>query len=102
MRSKISRVRARFRWYQSSTVARESSGGACVSVFGKGVIRITVHPALTGFGGGDHRVAGVACVARGVSIRRFVAAMREAALLAGSQVHPPRPDLHALDALAPL
>src|SRR5687767_2118867 len=28
--------------------------------------------------------------------------MREAALLAGSQVHPPRPDLHALDALAPL
>src|SRR5215831_1123183 len=70
------------------------------SVFGEGVIGITIQPPLTRLIRSDHRVGARMRMLAGVLVGRAVAAERDAALLAGAQVHPPRAGLYALDALA--
>ena len=69
-------------------------------ILGKGVIGIAIKPALARLGGRDDWMPGGPRMFAGVLIRRAVATQRHAALLAGSQMHPLRADLHALCALA--
>src|SRR5947207_1235412 len=72
------------------------------SIFREHVVRITVQPPLARLLRRHHRVLGGAGVLRGMLVGRAVAAQRRAALLAGSQMHPLRADLHALGALPAL
>src|SRR5207244_3101027 len=69
---------------------------------GERLIRIAVQPALTRFRRRDHRMAGRPRVLAGVPVGGVIAALGRAALLTGTQVDPPRTDLHALLALAAL
>src|SRR2546430_7122700 len=72
------------------------------SIFREHVVRVTVQPPLARLLQRHHRVLGGAGVLRGMLVGRAVAAQRRAALLAGSQMHPLRADLHALGALPAL
>jgi hypothetical protein len=69
-------------------------------ILGKGGIGIAIEPAFARLGGGDDWVPARASVFAGVLIRRAVATQRRATLLAGAQMHPLRPDLRTLRALA--
>src|SRR5207302_11219907 len=65
-------------------------------------MRVAVQPALTRFRRRDHRMAARPRVLAGVPVGGVIAALGRAALLTGTQVDPPRTDLHALLALAAL
>src|SRR5690348_14960786 len=65
------------------------------SVLHKGIIGITIKPALARLGGSDHGVPGGASMFAGMLIRRAVAAQGHAAFLARSQMHPACADLYA-------
>src|SRR5438046_8520575 len=69
-------------------------------ILGKGGIGIAIKPALTRLRGRDDWMPARPRVFAGVLIRRAVATQRHATLLAGAQMHPLRPDLHTLRALA--
>ena len=69
-------------------------------ILGKGGIGIAIEPALARLGGRDDWMPARPRVFAGVLIRRAVATQRHATLLAGAQMHPLRPDLHTLRALA--
>lgn len=58
------------------------------SVFNKCIIGIAIQPLFSELGGGDYRVAGCMRVLGGMAVGRTVAAERDAALLAGTQMHP--------------
>src|SRR5215813_13512947 len=66
------------------------------SVFSKHVVRVAVQPALTRLRGSDDGVPRGTRVFGGVTIRRVVATMSAATLLARAEVHPHGTDLHAL------
>ena len=68
-------------------------------ILGEGGIGIAIEPALSRLRGRDDWMPARARVFAGVLIRRAVATQRHAALLAGAQMHPLRPDLHTLRAL---
>src|SRR5438067_11051391 len=69
-------------------------------ILGKGGIGIAIKPALARLRGRDDWMPARPRVFAGVLIRRAVATQRHATLLAGTQMHPLRPDLHTLRALA--
>ena len=69
-------------------------------VLGKGGIGIAIKPALARLRRGDDWMAARPRVFAGVLIRRAIATQCHATLLASAQVHPLRPDLHTLRALA--
>jgi hypothetical protein len=57
-------------------------------VFRKGVVWITVEPAFARLRGGYDRMPGCMRMFAGVTVWRAVTAERDAALLAGAQMHP--------------
>ena len=71
-------------------------------IFRKRVVRITVQPALARLRRRDDGMSGRVRVFSGVPIWRAVAAERDAAFLAGPEMHPVCADLHAFFAFAAL
>ncbi len=71
-------------------------------IFRKGVVRITVQPALARLRRGDDRMPTGARVFAGVPIWRAVAAECDTALLARAKMDPAVADFHALFALLTL
>ena len=71
-------------------------------VLGKLVVRIAVEPALARLGRRNDRMPGRAGVRRGMAVRRVVATVRAAALLACAQMNPPAAHLDALLTLSVL
>jgi hypothetical protein len=69
------------------------------SILGECIIGKAVQPAFAWLRRCDDRVRGRAGVLTRVAIRGRIAAERDAARLAGAEVHPGRADLHALFAL---
>jgi hypothetical protein len=72
------------------------------SVFGKGVIRIAVEPALARLSRSNNRMTTRVCVFTGVLIRRAIAAQRHSTCLARAQMNPVCTDLDAFFAFAAL
>jgi hypothetical protein len=66
------------------------------SIFGKGVIRIAVQPALARLSRCDHRMSTGMRMFAGVPIGRAVAAKGDSACLACPQMYPIGADLYAL------
>src|SRR6266700_188450 len=99
-RLSIGRAAAAYRSLWASSLAMSMRLRA--SIFREHVVRITIQPPLARLLRRHHRVFGGAGVLRGMLVGRAVAAQRLAALLAGSQMHPLRADLHALGALPAL
>src|SRR5438876_5931497 len=77
-----------------------SEAGRRISILSKGGIGIAIKPALVRLRRRDDRMPARSRVFAGVLIRRAVATQRLATFLTCSQVHPLRPDLYALCALA--
>jgi hypothetical protein len=71
-------------------------------VFHKRVVRITVQPAFARLCGSNNRVPGSVGMFAGVTIRRAIAAERDAASLTSAQMNPLRTDLYALFAFPSL
>src|SRR5205807_8950555 len=69
-------------------------------ILGKGGIGIAIEPAFARLCGRDNWMPARPRVFAGVLIRRAVATQRRATLLACAQMHPLRPNLHTLGALA--
>ena len=72
------------------------------SIFGEGLVRIAIQPALTRLRRRDDRMSTLARVFAGVLIWRAVTAERDATCLARPQMDPGAADLHALFAFATL
>src|SRR5262245_27306058 len=72
------------------------------SIFRKGVVRITIQPALSRLRRCNYRMFARARVLGGVAVRRVVAATRRAAFLTGPQMHPTCADFHTLVTLPAL
>src|SRR5688500_3656225 len=73
-----------------------AGGCSARSVSGERFVGVAIHPAFTRLSRGDDRVAGRAVVSRRMLAGRGITAMRRPTRLAGAQVHPPAPNLHAL------
>jgi hypothetical protein len=71
-------------------------------IFRKGVVGITIEPALARLRRRDHGMPALVCVFAGMLIWRAVAAERDATCLAGSEMNPVVADLHACFAFAAL
>jgi hypothetical protein len=71
-------------------------------VFRKGVVWITVEPALAKLRGGDNWMPGGVRVFGGMPVRRAITAERHATRLAGAQMDPLCADLHAFFAFEAL
>src|SRR5215471_14439926 len=74
----------------------EFPGVSASSVLRERVVLVTVHPPLAWLRGRNHRMRRRFRVFGGMAVRRVVAAVRAAALLARPQVHPLAADLDAL------
>jgi len=73
-----------------------------ILIFRKGVVRITVQPALARLGGSNDRMLGGMRMFAGVLVWRAVTAERDTTCLAGPQMNPVCADLHAFFAFAAL
>ena len=89
-------------WYRLIITELSSHLHGLDLIFRKGAVRITVKPALARLRRSNHRMPALVRVFAGVTVRRAVAAERDAAFLARSQMHPVCAGLHAFFAFAAL